>query len=545
MDDYWNYARDFVAVYKAKAPHVQPRIYDFFDEVDLNTEAGNAGGSLTTHVPYWSTDDVVDWAQQGKEFIEEHDPGAIVIGPQHTGSLRMPDLNFLEEVLEAGLLDYIDGYSLHAYHTPPAEDSHVLERLREIKALLRQYNEGEDFPIHQTETGYCLNYPNRDALRDHASWHVRLATILKGEGVVRHYVFYEIDVLNLSNAYGLNFNLDPELRHGDWPRAPKPAVPALAVAAKMLEGYYPVEDFIDQAQDRWGYRLSDGVSSVVVVWDPHGTQTMDVSVGGATTVTEVDMMGHETQRTASGGSVSVAIGPSPKYIVYDEQVATNDATSPQQASFSPAPLPTTPKPAGNPVISKSPVVIPPITGDDDSEETPSIPDDAGDKDSEPVSPQPVINDEDSEEIPANLVDTGDADPEAEDEGTMDEGTKDENTMDENTPADTGTDTMDEGTKDENTMDENTPADQSSESVGGMDDFDGTDPVVDTDEDEDPILAGQQFILGGGGWSCALQKNHSATRTDSNRVSMLLFGLLTSTLFFLKVRRSSNGSQNDA
>lgn len=326
MDDYWNYVRDFIAAYQAKAPQVQSRVYDFFDEIDVNTEAINldANGNLrvASHSPFWTAEDVVDWARQGKEFITQYDPGAIVIGPQNTSPITLPNLDFLQTMLEGGLLNYIDGYSFHGYHQPESGDGRLLDRIREVKTLLRQYNNGQDFPMYQTEAGYRSAYPQtNNGLREHANWHVRYAVILKGEGVSRHNVFYEIDFANPSSAgevdtWGINFNLDPELRFGDVPRAPKPALPALATAAKMLEGFFPVEDLIDRKKNRWGYRFSDGKTSVVVVWDPHGQQIIDVPVAQASSASEVDIMGRVTTLGVNGGNVKVKIGASPKYIVY-------------------------------------------------------------------------------------------------------------------------------------------------------------------------------------------------------------------------------------
>lgn len=72
---------------------------------------------------------------------------------------------FLEATLKEGMLQHCDGIAFHSYHYRLPGDSRKPEayakRIEGVAALLRKYNNGKDFPIYLTETGWP-NFTKRD-----------------------------------------------------------------------------------------------------------------------------------------------------------------------------------------------------------------------------------------------------------------------------------------------------------------------------------------------------------------------------------------------
>ena len=173
-------------------------------------------------------------------------------------------------------------------------------------------------------------YGSRHRLRDHANWHVRLSVILHGEGVRAHLPFYSRDYTDLSYTWGINFLIDP-----DWdpagPLSPKPAVPALAVAAEILRGAEPVEKLTGTlGSNTWGYAfLKNGVKTQVV-WTPDsGTNVVTLDLGSSHAARIVNIMGGETSMAVSNNAVTLNVGPSPVYVTESALTLSVPASLPE------------------------------------------------------------------------------------------------------------------------------------------------------------------------------------------------------------------------
>lgn len=84
--------------------------------------------------------------------IRSVDPGAVIIGPA-TSQIPIP---FIESFLASGILEYIDGVSIHPYRDYSRSPETAIEEYEKIWGLIEKYNPGKkNIPIISSEWGYA------------------------------------------------------------------------------------------------------------------------------------------------------------------------------------------------------------------------------------------------------------------------------------------------------------------------------------------------------------------------------------------------------
>lgn len=308
--DFEAFARDAIQVYKHLYPHMNPRVYVAAWEVNLDAT------NLQIRGYAYTPDDVVELHHRVRALLDEEDPGSLLLGPATSSPVRYLDWN--EPVFQAGLLNYVDGYICHAYHTAPPETSGLVETLASLRAMFSQYAPvSKTFDIYVDEASYLTHYGARDLYREHADLMVRFSLILKGEGCKVFYPFYPID-FSPTASWGANFNLDPEVETQKDSYAsrtsPKPTYPALAACAKLTEGCQVVGNLRYLGEDIYGYVYEKDTFPLVVIWSMTPNRSLSLPAGSVSQVKVADMMGNETSVGVTNGMVSLLLGPSPQYI---------------------------------------------------------------------------------------------------------------------------------------------------------------------------------------------------------------------------------------
>jgi hypothetical protein len=531
IDDYYAFLKDTITVRKARNPQMTHHEYDLLDEIWMNTPKY----TLKFHKPDWSISQINDFFVVTKAFILEHDPTAKILGPQDNPYAHY---EFFEELMTSGFLDQIDAYTCHLYHQAPAETSGVLTTIRDMKTLIQANQGAKDIPLYQTEQGYELINPNPALLRAHAQWHARFSIILKGEGFKKHYLHFDRDTYMEKHGramlFGLNFNLLADFGFHSVLQAPKPAVPALATVAKMLDGFDPIEDYINQATGKWGYKFQDGDHYVIAVWSPSGSKSMTVPLdSNATNLKLTNIMGHESALSASGNTITVTVNESPQYISYTA-IPTEEPSFPTTKE---APEPeenTTPLPEGEvennnipkvPELPQSPVPDSKTNTDSDSA-TPAFPQSpAPDSKTQPEpEPEPETEPEPQDTTIPDPADSSD-DDNSSDTSVPAVTTETETTTTTTTSFDPA---QDNAAETSDMSDQTDSSDQSAEAIANTtdsSDYDSDFDETELEEDMSDPTSGNSLTMGGGAlFGCSLQKE--AAQTNHN------FLILCLSLFFL-------------
>ena len=267
-----------------------------------------------------SADDLVKIYRIAYSAIHETDQSAFIIGPAGA-PLNFKAIDWARELLEAGLANYIDGFSVHPYtEFPPKfppELHGFIHHVKSIRSLLDNYK--KNMPIFGTEQGYEAKATPEDELRQ-AEGVIRSNLILLGEGWRSNIAFYIHDFYApnagstmKTGGYGFYYGLDDDITYGDRALSPKPVAPAYAAMTFLLEGHHRVGLVPDLQGSMMGYIYERDNERVIALWD-YGNRPSEVEVSSEGDNNVIfDMMGNGSPLNKSE-TRTLLIGSSPIYL---------------------------------------------------------------------------------------------------------------------------------------------------------------------------------------------------------------------------------------
>lgn len=279
------------------------RFYEVFWEPDLVAPSHEA---------------IVQAARTVWEAVHAEDPDAICAMPT-SWNLAPQTIPYLRSLLELGIGKYMDAFSVHPYAYPP-EKTGLRETARAVKAMLRDFT-GRDVPMIATESGEVVHATREEecAARD---GFVRAALILLGEGFRFHLPFYGSDFgedgkSSAAGDYGLNYNLElPRTKFGPKATSPRPMFPALAAFALHVDGMRPTACLETLGGSALGYAYQGrGGKCTIAVWDAGENPGVAAIPVGRERIGVADVMGNVRETAAPGGTLSLRLSASPKYIL--------------------------------------------------------------------------------------------------------------------------------------------------------------------------------------------------------------------------------------
>jgi len=245
-------------------------------------------------------EEMVKFHSVAAKAIKAGAPGTKVYGPCFY-SIRMP---YLRKLVSMGLLDDLDGLTLHAYVDGTAPEEEFIQRVFEVKDFLKSIGK-ESMPVHLTEFGWTSALGTWQKPVDEltqARYASRSLALLSATGVDS--IIYFCGLYNCANPGETGFSIcNVDL-------TPKPSYPAMAMALKTLA---PLG-----TDGRW-LKLSPGSNLVVhkkasgaslgIAWSTDGKGSLDI-VEKAVSVS--DMEGRPLPLPPPGSSI--ALGQSPIYL---------------------------------------------------------------------------------------------------------------------------------------------------------------------------------------------------------------------------------------
>lgn len=240
------------------------------------------------------------------------DPNAQVMGPTlfYKGNEAM-----LTQMYAAGLGNYLDAFSIHAYAPFPAEANGLIPALR---AQMAQANAatGRKIPFFGTENGLASGEIGE---LYQAYGNVRSEIILLGEGFIHNYAFYIADFWNSSatetnNTFGYYWNLTQNQPFGAAKIGPKPAAPAYSALTLLLDGSTTRGPVAGLGSTQHGYRFDRAGRTTLALWERNeapSTITLNVP---AQTLQVCDWMANCSSR-ATNGTLTLNLGQAPVYVI--------------------------------------------------------------------------------------------------------------------------------------------------------------------------------------------------------------------------------------
>ena len=300
FDAYIRYV-DFVS--KAFAGKVEA--YEIWNEPDIKYfNSHDATGA-----------DYAELLKAAYQTIKQNDPDVTVLG----GSIAYR-LDFIDEMMQAGAGEYMDGLSVHYYLFKNAPEKRARQRLDEYRDVLVKYGY-DKMPVWLTETGWAISNVDEQT---QAEFIVRNAIFydefLLDYGIDGQYFTYELQDSSITSDVlgGQDYENSLGLYKSDL--TPKVSAGAVKTFNSLTEG----KKLTALEQTRFGlfYQKSAYVATyrqsgktVYAVWS-ESPFDLEITLPD-TQITVYDMQGNIIEENATGGVKRIAASPSPVYIAFD------------------------------------------------------------------------------------------------------------------------------------------------------------------------------------------------------------------------------------
>ncbi len=210
--------------------------------------------------PQPNVNDYMAWCQTVTPVIRQHDRDACIVAPAVSGF----DFAFLEACFAGGLLELVDGVSVHPYRNARLGPESALPEYELLKTLIEPYRPaGKRIPVLSGEWGYSA---------------VTLSPLLQGNYLVRQWLSNMAAGVPVSIWYDWHDDgRDPkEIEHHfgtvTWEYAAKPAYTAMKTLTTQLNGWTPrgridvtnADDFVLLFTQKDGIKLA-----AWTIADPH------------------------------------------------------------------------------------------------------------------------------------------------------------------------------------------------------------------------------------------------------------------------------------
>ncbi len=301
----------FAAFATAAAKHFKGKtvIYELSNEPDGNVEPAG----------------YVKWARTTAQALRQGDPSAAIVGPgAHSWALP-----WLEDVFKLGLLDIVDGLSVHLYlggdsdkPQPMPEMQEKEGRIKLLKDLVAKYTKGGSVPMMNSEWGYCRinseNPPNQQVTTENQARYLARAYLLSAYWGFRANVWYCWFLYPSSEAVAGEYGLV------SGSRMPMPAYFALRNLAKQLpKGKYVSRHEIGTPDD-WCLEFDTSKGRVLAVWTCAPVEyenghdeghVVSISVGDSTKVHVTDLLGNSYyDLKPSSGKITLRVTGAVQYL---------------------------------------------------------------------------------------------------------------------------------------------------------------------------------------------------------------------------------------
>ncbi|MCK5456242.1 MAG: cellulase family glycosylhydrolase, partial [Melioribacteraceae bacterium] len=178
--------------------------------------------------PKVNIDDYMAFCQAVVPVIREKDQNACIIAP----ATSTFDMKFMESCFEKGLLDLVDGVSVHPYRNPELSPETTFDEYQLLSLLIEQHKpEGKAIPILSGEWGYSTTVLSRK---------------LQGKYLARQWLFNFAYDVPISIWYDWHDDgQDPkEAEHNfgtvTWDYKEKPSFVAMKTLIEQFKGYLPI-----------------------------------------------------------------------------------------------------------------------------------------------------------------------------------------------------------------------------------------------------------------------------------------------------------------
>jgi polysaccharide biosynthesis protein PslG len=250
--------------------------------------------------PHPNVDDYMALAKVALPAARGADPHATIVAP----ATSTVDLTFLERCFAQGLLEFVDGVSVHPYRRDPPETA--IRDYGSLRALIaRCAPKGkESLPILSGEWGYSAAWISREQ---------------QGQYLARQFLTNLLNGVPLSIWYDWHDDgqnpKDSEQNFGTvtWDYQPKPAYLAAQTLIRELRGFRFTRRLPLSSDSDYAALFTNGTTQKLAVWTTGSAHRVALPLD-AQAATAVGMLGERRPVTAEKGKLVVELSGSPQYL---------------------------------------------------------------------------------------------------------------------------------------------------------------------------------------------------------------------------------------
>ncbi|NOY60875.1 MAG: glycoside hydrolase family 5 protein [Calditrichaeota bacterium] len=213
--------------------------------------------------PKSNVSDYMAWCKAVVPAIRRADTSACIVGP----AVSSIDFSFLDSCFKKGLLNLVDGVTVHPYRSPGRSPETAIAEYNQLKLLIEQYRPKEkDIPILSGEWGYNTTVMSRE---------------LQGKYLPRQWLSNLSAGVPISIWYDWHDDgRDPhEGEHNfgtvTWDYKPKPSYIAMSALIRQLRGFEPLDRIgVGNVHD-YVLPFVKGNQVKLAVWSTTKTHTLD------------------------------------------------------------------------------------------------------------------------------------------------------------------------------------------------------------------------------------------------------------------------------
>ena len=260
---------------------------------------------------HYTTDQVIRLMKAVYPAVKAARPDVTVLGLAYAGS----NYGWLEEFLQKGGGEYMDGISIHLYDDSGSFDRHWwYEKLPPLREILEKYGMDKK-PLWFSEQGWSTYKGGPTTEWDRTISNVKYWTFLKAEDWTDHFMIYNgarkgSELTNREQMFGIFREPDDMVA----PLSPLPVNVSLNAMNRMLNKTEAMDQIIADNDKAALYRFkyADG-TQVISAWSDDGNRSVALNLG-TKELKVYDLYGNETNTLySSDGIFELALTDAPQY----------------------------------------------------------------------------------------------------------------------------------------------------------------------------------------------------------------------------------------
>ncbi|WP_273831894.1 cellulase family glycosylhydrolase [Guptibacillus sedimenti] len=242
-------------------------------------------------------------------IIQQKDPSGVIVAPALAG-IHAKSLEWLKQLFEENILEYIDAISVHPYRNNLPESA--LYDYQLLRKLLNDYS-GKDIPIISGEWGYSMHEKDNISINEmeQASYLARIF-LINSMAEIPISIWYDwkndgVDKNNKEHNFGLVW----------YDSTPKLSFLSIQTISKNLNGFKYIERIHTSNSENYILKFKNSNEENIIVYWTTNKSKQNIKIPLKSGTGEVISMLGATRKLKWGKEVDLTLKTRPNYLIID------------------------------------------------------------------------------------------------------------------------------------------------------------------------------------------------------------------------------------